>query len=275
MSLQRQVLYISHGGGPLPLLGDAGHQALVAQLQQMAQRIERPQAIIVFSAHWEAPKVTITAGAQPDLIYDYSGFPAESYRIEYPAPGAPELAEQVAQTLQLAGIETQLDAQRGYDHGVFVPLKIMFPEADIPIIQVSLLRSLDADAHLRLGEALAGLAQNNILFVGSGFSFHNMRAFFNTSAAADAENMAFEAWLKETLCSDALTESERRLRFVHWEQAPSARFCHPREEHLLPLHVCYGLTQRACDDYDSVKVLGKNAGLFYWHSIAGSQPLGH
>lgn len=268
MSLTRQVLYISHGGGPLPLLGDAGHQALVAQLRQMAQRIERPQAIIVFSAHWEASKITVTAGAHPDLIYDYSGFPAESYRIQYPAPGAPELATKIAKILQHAGIETQLDEQRGYDHGVFVPLKIMFPEADIPIIQVSLLRNLDANDHLRLGEALRGLTQDNLLFVGSGFSFHNMRAFFNASAEADAENLAFEAWLKETLCSGALTESERRLRLATWEQAPSARFCHPREEHLLPLHVCYGLTQRACDYYDSATVLGKNAGLFYWHNIA-------
>lgn len=266
MSSTRQVLYISHGGGPLPLLGDAGHQALVAQLQQIAKRIQRPRAIVVFSAHWEASKVTITAAEQPGLLYDYSGFPAESYRIQYPAPGAPALANKVAETLQHAGIEGQLDAQRGYDHGVFVPLKIMFPDADIPVIQVSLLRSLDADAHIRLGEALANFEQDDVLFVGSGFSFHNMRAFFNTSAADDAQNLAFEAWLKETMCGDSLTEHERRQRLANWQQAPSARFCHPREEHLLPLHVCYGLTQRRCDYYDSAKVLGKNAGLFYWAS---------
>lgn len=262
--MNRQVLYVSHGGGPLPLLGDVNHQALVAQLQDMAKRMQRPQAIIVFSAHWEANEVNITSSLQPELIYDYSGFAPESYHIQYPAPGAPKLATQVAQSLQQAGISVHLNADRGFDHGVFVPLKIMFPQADIPVIQVSLLDSLDADAHLRIGEALAKLEIDNLLLLGSGFSFHNMRAFFNQSKEADVHNQVFEAWLKDTMQSAALSEEERRQRLVAWAQAPSARFCHPREEHLLPLHICYGLAQRPCDVYASAKVLGKNAGLFYW-----------
>lgn len=265
MALNRQVLFISHGGGPLPLLGDPGHKGLVDQLQMMRERLKRPKAIIVISAHWEEDIATVTSGAAPSLIYDYNGFPPESYEIQYPSVGAPELAAQVHETLEKAGVSSQLTATRGYDHGMFVPLKILYPDADIPVIQVSLLNQLDAQAHLELGQALSALSADDLLIIGSGFSFHNMRAFFQKSAEADEHNAAFEAWLKETMRNPELSETERWQRLVEWEQAPSARFCHPREEHLLPLMVCYGLTQRACDFYDTAEVLGKHAGLFYWH----------
>ena len=266
MSTQRQILYLSHGGGPLPLLGDPGHSELVEQLQGMAADvIQRPSAILVISAHWEEAEPTIGTVAPTGLIYDYSGFPAESYEITYPAQGAPALAQKLATALQQAGISAQHNAQRGFDHGVFVPLKLMYPDADIPVLQLSLVRSLDADLHLRIGQALQALDHDNLLIVGSGFSFHNMRALFSQgNPEQNAQSQAFEDWLKATLCDATLSEAQRYQRLAEWQHAPHARFCHPREEHLLPLHVCYGAAGRASDLYQSVQVLGKTAGLFYW-----------
>ena len=264
MAENRQTLFLSHGGGPMPLLGDPGHQALVDQLKTMRARLRRPAAIIVISAHWEDQVAAVTSGAKPELIYDYHGFPPQAYELQYPAPGQPELAEAVHRVLREAAIPSALTSDRGFDHGMFVPLKILFPEADIPVIQVALLNSLNAEAHLALGQALRALQYDDVLLIGSGFSFHNMQAFFRSTPEADAHDAAFEGWLKETLCSATLSAQQRWQRLVHWDRAPSARFCHPREEHLLPLLVCYGYTQRACDYYDVVEVLGKQAGLFYW-----------
>jgi len=136
------VIFISHGGGPLPLLGDEAHQEMVDSLKNLATILAKPSAIIVISAHWEENKPTITSGTNPSLIYDYYGFPKESYEIQYPAPGEPRLAHKMFDLLNKRGIETLLDEQRGFDHGVFVPLKIMFPEADIPCVQLSLVNNL-------------------------------------------------------------------------------------------------------------------------------------
>ncbi|TVP92208.1 MAG: dioxygenase [Pseudomonadaceae bacterium] len=265
MSRHTDVLYISHGGGPLPLLGDPGHQALVTSLQGYVSRLRRPDAIVVVSAHWEAWVPTLTAAEQPELIYDYHGFPDAAYRIRYPAPGYPQLADQMRQQLQSAGIKAELDQQRGFDHGVFVPLKIMYPAADIPCVQLSLVSSLSAEQHLAMGAALRNLPVANLLVIGSGFSFHNMRAFFNgDTPQVETMNQAFEDWLRDTCSNPALTEVERWQRLAHWEQAPHARFCHPREEHLLPLQVCYGLAGKACDQHESIEVLNRQAGMFYW-----------
>ena len=150
-----RILFIPHGGGPLPLLGDPGHAALVKFLQQAGQNMPRPDAIVVISAHWEQPVATLTSHPAPSIIYDYGGFPEESYAIEYPAPGEPALAQQIAELLQQHHIAHQLDARRGFDHGLFVPLKLMYPAADIPCLQLSLLASLDAAAHIELGRARA------------------------------------------------------------------------------------------------------------------------
>ncbi|RUO39466.1 dioxygenase [Pseudidiomarina aestuarii] len=257
------VAFISHGGGPLPLLGDARHREMREVLADMRRQLRQPEAIIVISAHWEAQQPTITAAQSPSLLYDYTGFPPESYAIQYPSPGAPELALELQAAL--AGFEPQLDAERGLDHGVFVPLKLMYPEADIPVVQVSLMRSLDPDLHLQLGEALALLRHRNILVLGSGFSFHNMRAFFNAdSVESDAKNLAFEDWLVDSLTAPQYSHLQRWQRLKNWEQAPYARFCHPREEHLLPLHVCFGLTQRAPDQFYRPQVLNKRCGMFLW-----------
>lgn len=265
MSVATDVLYISHGGGPMPLLGDPGHREMVACLQQLAGQLRKPSAILVISAHWEASVPTITSGAQPALIYDYYGFPPESYRIQYPAPGEPALAQQVHRALEQAGMTARLDDRRGFDHGLFVPLKLMYPQADIPCVQLSLVSDLDPATHLAIGRALQALEYDNLLVIGSGFSFHNMRAFFAPqSAEIQQRNEAFESWLEDTCCNPALSETERSERLLHWEQAPHARFCHPREEHLLPLHVCYGLAQKPSAQHLSATILGKQSGMLYW-----------
>lgn len=259
------VLFISHGGGPLPLLGDPGHVEMVQNLKQVAAKIPKPSAILVISAHWEVRDPTITSGTHPSLIYDYYGFPDESYEIQYPCPGEPALASQVQQVLAEHGLQPQLDDRRGFDHGLFVPLKIMYPQADIPCIQLSLMKNLNPAAHIQMGAALADLEYDNLLILGSGFSFHNLRAFFApVTQESRMMNEAFERWLIETCSSPQLSEDERRQRLENWEKAPHARYCHPREEHLLPLHVCYGVAQTVCMEYFALNIMHKRASEYLW-----------
>lgn len=262
------VMFISHGGGPMPLLGDESHQEMVHCLQKMVARIDRPSAIIVVSAHWEEAVPTIIFGEAPSLVYDYYGFPDAAYAIEYPCMGAPQLAQQISHVLEDAGIEANLNGARGFDHGLFVPLKIMYPEADIPCVQLSLVNNLDPDQHLAIGQALQGLDCENLLIIGSGFSFHNMKAFFTADAnESKTKNEAFEAWLVETCSDSSIHELERQERLSQWTNAPFARYCHPREEHLLPLHVCYGITQRPCSAFFEVKILNKQSSMYLWTAV--------
>ncbi|WP_428774696.1 DODA-type extradiol aromatic ring-opening family dioxygenase [Vibrio sp.] len=261
------ILYLSHGGGPMPLLGDEGHREMVRCLEMIAADIPKPDAIIVISAHWESGHPTITSNPNPELIYDYFGFPAESYQIRYPCAGNQDLANEMYKVLTKAGIDARLDPERGLDHGVFIPLKIMYPEADIPCLQLSLLHSLDPAEHQVLGQALAGLKAKNLLIIGSGFSFHNLPAFFRQGDSdVDRANTAFENWLVETCSSKALSESERSERLSHWFKAPGARVCHPREEHLLPLHVCYGAAGKPCDQHFSLTILNRQASMYLWRT---------
>jgi 4,5-DOPA dioxygenase extradiol len=259
-----QVVYLSHGGGPLPILGDASHKAMVDFMLQLPSQLRRPDAILVISAHWEESAATLLGAHSPPMFYDYYGFPEEAYDITYPAPGAPGLADRIAELLRKSSIPARIDPQRGFDHGLFIPLKLMYPQADIPSLQLSLLRGLDPGAHLALGKALNELMHENILVVGSGFSFHNIGAFawqgFN---APDPANHAFQEWLIEA-CVSPMSRSAREQRLIEWEKAPSARYCHPREEHLLPLHVCLGMADKPAkvvfDDY----ILGKRGVAFMW-----------
>jgi aromatic ring-opening dioxygenase catalytic subunit (LigB family) len=211
-----QIIYISHGGGPLPILGDPGHQAMVDFMRRLPERLTRPEAILVVSAHWEEPTATLQSAPNPPLFYDYYGFPPQAYEITYPAPGNPKLAERIAALLEAVGIPARRDPQRGFDHGMFIPLKLMYPEADIPTLQLSLLQGLDSAAHLALGRALRPLLEENILVVGSGSSFHNFRAFFGQGL--DPHNDAFQDWLVETCTSPALTQEERERRLLEWER---------------------------------------------------------
>jgi aromatic ring-opening dioxygenase catalytic subunit (LigB family) len=260
-----RALFISHGGGPLPLLGDAGHRELVECLAGIASEIARPAAIIVVSAHWEEYRPTVTSGAAPALIYDYAGFPQQSYKIRYPCPGEPALAREIRKTLGDSGIQSALDANRGFDHGLFVPLKIMYPEADIPCVQLSLVSTLDPVQHIAIGRALRALHLENILLIGSGFSFHNMKAFFRTdNHESRALNHSFEKWLLATCCTTDYPEEQRTQQLANWIEAPGARFCHPREEHLLPLHVCYGLAQAPCSASFELQIMNKKSSMYLW-----------
>jgi 4,5-DOPA dioxygenase extradiol len=259
-----QIVYFSHGGGPLPLLGDPDHQAMVDFMRRLPGDLRRPDAILVVSAHWEERAATLQGAENPAMFYDYYGFPAETYTVTYPAPGSPELAQRIAGLLGESGVEARVDPQRGFDHGLFIPLILMYPQADIPALQLSLVRGLDPAAHLALGRALRGLMGENILVVGSGFSFHNMQAFFSgTVGAPDPANDAFQDWLIE-VCTGPLTQAERERRLAEWEQAPSARYCHPREEHLLPVHVCQAMADKPARLIFDDHIVGKRSVAFLW-----------
>jgi 4,5-DOPA dioxygenase extradiol len=224
----------------------------------------RPDAIVVVSAHWEERAATLLGAPNPPMFYDYYGFPKEAYSITYPAPGHPALAERIVGLLEKNDIPARIDTRRGFDHGLFIPLKLMYPRADIPSIQLSLLRGLNSAAHIALGKALRELLSDNILVIGSGFSFHNLNAFFGQAAGApDVANDAFQDWLIET-CVGPMSQLEREQRLIEWEQAPSARYCHPREEHLLPLHVCLGMMGRPAALAFDDQITGKRSVAFLW-----------
>jgi len=259
-----QAVYFSHGGGPLPIMGDASHRAMVEFMTRLPAQLAQPDAIVVVSAHWEERAATLLGAPHPPMFYDYYGFPKEAYSITYPAPGHPALAERIARLLEKNYIPARVDPQRGFDHGLFIPLKLMVPRADIPSIQLSLLRGLDPEAHIALGKALRELLGEKILVIGSGFSFHNLNVFFaQTAGAPDPANDAFQDWLIET-CVGPLSPSEREQRLIKWEQAPFARYCHPREEHLLPLHVCLGMMDGPAELAFDDQILGKRAVAFLW-----------
>jgi aromatic ring-opening dioxygenase catalytic subunit (LigB family) len=214
-----QIVYFSHGGGPLPILGDPGHKAMVEFMQKLPSQLRRPDSILVISAHWEESVATMLGAENPPMFYDYYGFPDQAYRITYPAPGDLNLVERVTQLLQKNQIATKIDPRRGYDHGVFIPLKMMYPQADIPVAQLSLIRGLDPAVHIALGRALRDLLTENILVIGSGFSFHNQSAFFGHSGVGpDSRNDAFQDWLIETAPVQSANEREERL--IRWGKAP-------------------------------------------------------
>ena len=264
LRIKAKIVYFSHGGGPLPILGDPSHRAMVGFMQWLPSQLERPEAILVVSAHWEESAATLMGAESPPMLYDYYGFHDEAYQITYPAPGNPDLANRIAELLQRDEIPAKIDPRRGFDHGLFIPLKLMYPRADIPSLQLSLLRGLDPGSHVALGNALRGLIHENILVIGSGFSFHNMRAFSCQGVdAPDPANDAFQDWLIEA-CTGPLLQPQREKRLIEWEKAPSARYAHPREEHLLPLHVCVGMAGKPADVVFDDYILGKRAVAFLW-----------
>lgn len=247
--------FVPHGGGPWPVLpldgtDPAETKALAAYLRSIAD-VRRPRALLVISAHWEEAEFTVNTGPAPGMLYDYGGFPAEAYTLRWPAPGAPTVASEVRDLLADAGLDSRTDDARGYDHGTFIPLMLAWPAADVPVVQLSLKRGLDPEAHLALGRALAPLRDRGVYIVGSGNSFHNLRSFFSRSPAAALASERFDAWLAETVAS-----TERDTRLARWAEAPDARFCHPREEHLLPLMVVAG----AADEVGRVEWTGTAFG---------------
>lgn len=246
--------FISHGGGPWPWMPDwrAMFVNLEAALARMPAEVgERPRAILMISGHWEAPEFRVMHASRPGMVYDYHGFPPETYRITYPAPGAPDLAERAAELIRAAGLPVALDETQGYDHGTFVPAYIMYPDASVPVFQISLQAGYDPAAHLALGRALAPLRDEGVLIVGSGLSYHNLRRF---GPAAREPSEAFDAWLQTAL---ALPPAARTAAVLDWERAPMARICHAQEDHLIPLHAALG----AAED-EAATVVYHDTGLF-------------
>lgn len=194
-----------------------------------------PRALLVVSAHWEERVPTMMTAPWPPIFYDYYGFPEASYAITWPAPGAPWLAPRVRTLLSGAGIDSAEDAARGFDHGTFIPLKVTYPEADIPTAQLSLKAGLNPAEHLAIGAALAPLRDEGVFIVGTGMTFHNLRIFRDPRAQPIAET--FDAWLRDVMQRDVAARNDGLLR---WEEAPQARTAHPREEHLIPLLVVAG-----------------------------------
>ena len=240
------VLFLAHGAPPL--LDDAGW---MAELHAWARALPKPRAILMISAHWESRPVTLGATTTVPLVYDFHGFPQRFYEVLYPAPGAPELAARVRELLG----EVAEEPGRGLDHGAFVPLLAMYPEADVPVLQVSM-PSLDPRVLVDVGRKLAPLRDEGVLIVGSGFLTHNMRAFSQTTPSWAAE---FDDWAEATLAArdvDALVDFERR--------APGARIAHPRSEHYAPVVVAAGA---AHDDAVTFPITGFWYGSFTRRSV--------
>ena len=257
-SARMPVIFLPHGGGPWPFV-DVGFSRqevnhLAAHLRELPALLARaPRALLVVSAHWEEAAPTLMTSPHPPMLYDYHGFPPESYSITWPAPGAPELAGRVRELLSAAGFAPRDDAARGFDHGTFIPLKVAFPEPSIPTLQLSLRRGLDPAEHLALGAALAPLRTEGVAIIGSGMTYHNLRALRDPRSRAASEE--FHDWLDHVMTLEA---PERDAQLVEWERAPAARLAHPREEHLLPVMIAAGA---AGEDRGRVSYSGRFVGL--------------
>ena len=243
MSTRLPTYFISHGGGPWPYLEGPFRRAF-DRLEQSLKDIRRelgnaPRAVLVISGHWEENGFAISSGANPGMVYDYSGFPEHTYRIRYRAPGSPALAERIQALLGDGGIPARLDAERGYDHGTFSIMKPLYPEEDIPLVQLSIDLGYDPELHLQLGRLLAPLRDEGVLIIGSGLSYHNLREM--RGSAAVEPSRVFDAWLCETALE--VSPGERTARLIEWEQAPLARAAHPREDHLIPLMAVVGAAE--------------------------------
>lgn len=232
--------FLSHGGGPWPWMKDfrpGAYDKLEASLHDVRRELgQAPRAVLMISGHWEASRFLVSSALHPPMVFDYHGFPEHTYRIRYDAPGDPALAESVRALLEGGGVPSRLDPQRGFDHGTFTLMHTMYPEADIPLVQLSLQANLDPAEHVKVGQLIAPLRDEGVLIIGSGFSFHDTRKIMSGAGAeASAE---FDGWLAKTLVDSS--PDERRQRLLKWAAAPSARAAHPREDHLIPLMVAVG-----------------------------------
>jgi aromatic ring-opening dioxygenase catalytic subunit (LigB family) len=232
--------FLSHGGGPWPWL-KAERGSMYDQLEASLHAVRRelgqgPRAVLMISGHWEADRFLLSSAARPPMEYDYWGFPEHTYRIRYDAPGAPALAETVHTMLERGGVASGLDPERGFDHGTFTLMHTMYPEAGLPLVQLSLRADFDPADHIKVGELIAPLRDEGVLIVGSGFSYHDTRGM--RSGAGAAASATFDRWLNDTLVTSS--PHERRGRLLDWAEAPAARAAHPREDHLIPLMVAVG-----------------------------------
>ena len=238
--LRLPTYFLSHGGGPWPWL-KAERGAMYDQLEASLRDVRRevgqvPLAVLMISAHWETDRFLVSSSAKPPMFYDYGGFPQHTYHIRYDAPGDPALAQTVSAMLELGGVSSGLDPRRGFDHGTFSLMYPIYPDADMPLVQLSINANYDPAEHIKVGKLLAPLRDEGVLIIGSGFSFHDTRAMRNGTAAETSAT--FDRWLNETLVTPDF--DDRRQRLLHWSGAPAARAAHPREDHLLPLMVAVG-----------------------------------
>lgn len=238
-SVRFPTLFISHGGGPWPYIKDMRQSFAVTAdaLQKLPAALPaKPEAILVVTGHWETPQFSVSSAEYPPMEYDYYGFPEHTYHIQYPAPGSPDLAGRVCKMLDNAGMTCVQDDRRGFDHGVFVPLMLMYPQADVPVIMLSMKSDYDPAEHIRLGEMLAPLRDEGVLMIGSGLTYHNMRGFGRRESYEPS--LKFEAYLNAAISNPDIQQRNQAL--IDWEQAPFARLVHPREDHLIPLMVAAG-----------------------------------
>ncbi|KAF2230255.1 Extradiol aromatic ring-opening dioxygenase [Viridothelium virens] len=268
------VISISHGGGPLPILGDEGHEQIVKSLRTRIPELlklgtpEAPRAIVLITAHWSERNPTISNAKKHPLLYDYYGFPPESYDLKYDADGSPEIAEKVAEAMKGVGLKPVMDDERGWDHGVFVPMLLINPAANVPIVQVSVLNSESPTGHYKMGRALSDLRDSNIAIIGSGFaSFHNLRLMFSGITSDPGFQNRNEAWSKAV--SDAVLEEyveEREKKINAWRDWPAAYEMHPRggAEHFLPLIVCAGAAGKGSGLSYTDKYMGLDMYSYYW-----------
>lgn len=239
------TMFIPHGGGPCFFMDwnppDAWDRQ-AAYLRDLPNSIgQKPEAILIISGHWEEDVATVLSSPMPDLLFDYYGFPEHTYTLKYPAPGHPVLAARVIELLKNSGIPVNTDINRGYDHGVFIPLKVAFPKANIPIAQLSLRNDLDPVAHIEMGVALQALRNEGVLIIGSGNTYHNMQVMMrnmNSGGGGPVSGLKFDAWLTDAVCHP--DPNKRNALLSKWSTAPGALDAHPREEHLMPLHVVAG-----------------------------------
>ncbi|WP_282271875.1 class III extradiol ring-cleavage dioxygenase [Stenotrophomonas sp. PS02298] len=225
-------LYISHGS-PMTAL----EPGLVGpRLAELAAGMQRPRAIVMASAHWLGHAPQVSAAAEPETIHDFGGFPEPLYQLQYPAPGAPALAREVAQRLADAGLQPGIDPQRGLDHGAWVPLRYLYPEADIPVLQVSIQPRLGPKHQFALGRALAPLREQGVLLIGSGSITHNLHDWRNYQDGKEAPYVRpFIHWVEQKLAANDV-----QAMFDYRQQAPFAAQAHPTDEHLLPLYFAMG-----------------------------------
>lgn len=235
-----------------------------------AQLPEPPRAVLAVSGHWEEVDFIVSSAAQPGMVYDYSGFPEQTYHISYPASGSPELAAQVVALCAKAGIAIGADPSRGFDHGTFSMMHPIYPDAHVPVVSLSLRHGYDPAPHIALGAALAPLRDQGVVIIGSGLSYHNLQMFDPRAAVPSA---AFDAWLRATLTSDP---AARIAALERWDTAPAARIAHPREDHLIPLMVATGAagTDPATCIYSQADLRG-GITASAWHFGKDTTPTGY
>ncbi|CZT50724.1 uncharacterized protein RSE6_11764 [Rhynchosporium secalis] len=275
MTTRAPVVAVCHGGGPMPVLGDPGHAELIMSMSTKVPKIlnlgtrQAPRAIVLVTAHWSETQPTISNGKTHKLYYDYGGFPAEAYRLKYPAPGSPKVAEEVFNVLKGAGFQPKLDGERGWDHGVFIPLLLINPKADIPVIQLSVMNSASPKQHFEMGKALAQLRDSNIAILGSGMpTMHNLRAMFSAQGNESNYRKRIQKW------SDMLTKTtkivdveERSKTFEGYREWEGSREAHPigGEEHFLPLVVCAGAGGEGEAGAFGDEMVGFKQFTYYWN----------